>query len=231
MIKYKNISLADRVFDDLEKKILNGTYPRGMLLSESKLCEELDVSRTPVREAIRRLIDEDLVEEQSNGLLVLGMTDEDMKDIYEIKKRVESVAVGRAALVVTDEQLKTLRDILDQADYYAMKGDHEKVRDFDTQFHDTIYDCCGSRVYRNVLKTIHHKVMRYRKASLSSHESRITESVAEHRAIYNALAAHDQKQAEQAMKTHAEHALASVLEAQENGAAQDNAGASPSSGN
>ncbi len=215
MIQYKNVSLADRVFDILEKNILNGTYERGSVLNESRLCEELGVSRTPVREALSRLYEEDLIEDGPTGVVVLGMTDEDMIDIYDIKRKIESDAVARAAKIITDEQLAQMREILDQQEFYAMKGDHDKVRNLDTQFHDAIYEACGSRVLRQILTGIHHKVMRYRKASLSSHSTRITESVAEHNAIYDALAAHDSEAAEAAFQNHVAHAFASVREAME----------------
>lgn len=213
MMQYKHISLADRVFEDLEKNILNGTYPRGSVLSESRLSEELGVSRTPIREALSRLYEDDLIEEGPNGAVVVGMTDEDMKDIYHIKLRIEPYIVSRAAEVITDDQIRELREILDQQEFYAQRDDHDKVRDFDTKFHDAIYRACGSRIYEKILTGVHHKLMRYRKASLSSHSSRITESVAEHNKIYAALAAHDPEGAKQAQIEHVQHAFASVLEA------------------
>ncbi len=215
MIQYKNISLADRVFEILEKNILNGTYERGSILNESHLCKELGVSRTPIREALSRLYEEDLIEEGPAGVVVIGMTDEDMIDIYHLKRKVEADAVGRTAENITDEQLQQLREILDQQEFYALRNDHDKVRNLDTEFHDTIYQSCGSRVFKKTLTGINHKLMRYRKASLSSHKSRITESVAEHNAIYDALAAHDREAAEAALLNHVNHAFASVIEAME----------------
>ncbi len=212
MISYKNISLADRVFETVEKQILGGTYARGQYISEKMLCEDLGVSRTPVREAISRLEEEDLVEETPQGTIVVGMTNEDMRDVYEVKSRVEALAMRRAAEKIDDETLKLLDDLLDQQEFYVQKGDIEKVRDLDTRFHDTIYKASGSRVLNRVLSPIHHKVMRYRRASLEQHEGRAVQSVGEHRAIYDALAAHDPDAVEEALQIHVANAFQNALE-------------------
>ena len=68
-MEHKTISLADQVFEKLETDILSGVYQKGELLTELKLCEELGVSRTPIREALRRLSQEHIIEESAKGLL------------------------------------------------------------------------------------------------------------------------------------------------------------------
>ena len=83
MHEFKTISLADQVFEKLETDIITGVYPRGEVLTELKLVEQLGVSRTPIREALRRLGQERLIEDTSKGSLVLGITIEDLMDIME----------------------------------------------------------------------------------------------------------------------------------------------------
>lgn len=75
MIEHKTISLADQVFEHLENDILSGKYSRGESLTESKLSAELGVSRTPIREALRRLEQEHLIEESPKGMVVVGIRD------------------------------------------------------------------------------------------------------------------------------------------------------------
>ena len=94
---HKMVSLADQVFDELEKKILSGAYSRGELLTESRLSDELGVSRTPIREAFFRLSQEHLIDISPKGAYVLGITDEDIRDIYEIRIRIEGLAVRGAS--------------------------------------------------------------------------------------------------------------------------------------
>ena len=97
MITHKPTSLADQIFANLESDILSGVYPRGSVLTEVSLSEELGVSRTPVREALKRLEQEHLVEECGKGLLVLSITEEDARIIYRIREKVEGLAAAACA--------------------------------------------------------------------------------------------------------------------------------------
>ena len=113
MREHKNISIADQIFDQLELDILSGKYTRGQILSEMSLSKELGVSRTPVREAIRRLEQEDFLEESSRGMVVSGITRDDMLDMYEIRLSIEGNAARRAARNISDDILREMRDTLD----------------------------------------------------------------------------------------------------------------------
>ena len=113
MREHKNISIADQIFEQLEREILSGKYPRNTVLSELGLSKELGVSRTPVREAIRRLEQEDILEESGKGMVVVGITADDMRDMFEIRLRIEGEAARRAALNISDDRLRALREILD----------------------------------------------------------------------------------------------------------------------
>ena len=86
------ISIADQVFEELEHDILSGEYERDEILTEMKLSERLGVSRTPIREAMRRLEQEHIIEPTSKGARVIGITKEDIADICEIRLRLEGLA-------------------------------------------------------------------------------------------------------------------------------------------
>ena len=211
MIEYKTVSLADQVYDTLEQNILTGIYAQGEIISEQRLADELGVSRTPIREAMSRLTHEKLIKESPCGTVVLGITDKDMADIFEIKRRVEVIATRWAAEKISEEGLAALKDNLEQQEFYAQKGDAEKVRNLDTKFHDCIYRECGSPVMEGILSPLHHKMMKYRKVSLEK-SHRIIDSVAEHRAIYEALAAGDKDKVDNIMLIHIEHAYNNMKE-------------------
>ncbi len=212
-MQYKTISLADRVFERLEMDILTGKYPIGEIISEKRLSEELGVSRTPIREALARLLEEDLVEDTSAGTVVVGMTDDDMKDIYEVKARIEKIAARRAAENISDEQLARMKEIVALQEFYVGKEDLATVRDLDTEFHDILYDACGSKILKRTLSPIHHKLMRYRRSSLEVNSKRRGKSIGEHAAVAEALAAHDPDRAEAAIVEHIKNAYESVLAA------------------
>ena len=113
MIEHKTYTLADQVFEQLEGDILSEKYSRGTILSEMELCQSLGVSRTPVREALRRLQQEHLLVESGKSLKVLGITREDLEDILELRLRIEGIAAQRCAEKINAEQLKELKDTLE----------------------------------------------------------------------------------------------------------------------
>ena len=205
MIDYKNLSLANQVYDAIEQNILNGVYASGEIISESKLSEELGVSRTPVREAMARLENERLIGITPSGTVVLGITDRDVRDMFEVKLHLEPIVSVMASQNISQEALAKLKDIIDQQEFYASKHNTERIRNLDTEFHDLIYSECGSPVFQSILSPIHHKLLKYRKASLEKSD-RSYHSVEEHMAIYEALKAKDRMQVEMLMLEHIRHA-------------------------
>lgn len=187
MREFKTVSLADQVFDRLENDIITGVYPRGEILTELKLVEQLGVSRTPIREAMRRLEQERLIAESGKGSVVLGITVEDLMDIMEIRQRIEGIAAYYATQNMTAEGLEELRSINELQEFYYAKRDLEHLRQMDDRFHDTIYELCGHTVLRDTLLPLHRKTQRYRKLSISD-DARLTASIREHREVFDAIA-------------------------------------------
>ena len=209
MIDYKNLSLANQVYDAIEQNILNGVYASGEIISESKLSEDLGVSRTPVREAMARLENERLIGITPSGTVVLGITDRDVRDMFEVKLHLEPIVSVMASQNISQEALAKLKDIIDQQEFYASKHNTERIRNLDTEFHDLIYSECGSPVFQSILSPIHHKLLKYRKASLEKSD-RSYHSVEEHMAIYEALKAKDRMQVEMLMLEHIRHAYENI---------------------
>lgn len=201
MIVHKTVSLADQVFDRLEEDILSGVYRRGEVLTEMRLCEELGVSRTPIREALRRLEQEHIIEDCGKGMRVLSITAEDAACIYEIRRRIEGLAARACAEKIGTDELNEMRDLIDLQEFYAARGDSERVKTMDSDFHNMVYRCSGSAVLYDTLAPLHKKIQKYRKANVES-KSRAVVSVAEHRAIFEAIASRDAEAAEQTMTKH-----------------------------
>ena len=133
MKDFRTVTLADQVFERLESDIIQGVYPRGEVLTELKLVEQLNVSRTPIREALRRLEQEHLIADTGKGSVVLGITAEDLVDIMDIRCRIEGLASYYAAKNVSPEGLARLRHILDLQEFYFEKHDAEHLREMDDQ--------------------------------------------------------------------------------------------------
>ena len=205
MHEFKTISLADQVFEKLETDIITGVYPRGEVLTELKLVEQLGVSRTPIREALRRLGQERLIEDTSKGSLVLGITIEDLMDIMEIRKRIEGLAVYYAVDNLTEEGLEQLRRISELQDFYYEKRDLDRLRQMDDQFHNLIYSLSGRGVLQDTLRPLHRKTQRYRKQSISD-DNRLALSIQEHKEIFGAIEARNAELAEELMTKHISNA-------------------------
>ncbi|MBE6749789.1 MAG: GntR family transcriptional regulator [Ruminococcaceae bacterium] len=206
MIEHKTVSLADQVFEHLETDILSGKYNRGEILTESKLSAELGVSRTPIREALRRLEQEHLIEDSGKGSVVIGVTEKDLEDIYLIREQIECLVASMAAENRTDEQLAELKEILELQEFYLAKQDADHIKKMDNKFHNKMYELSGSIVFYDTLLPLHKKTQKYRKASMQSN-SRATASVEEHRKIYDAVALGDSELAAKYAKEHVENAF------------------------
>ena len=211
MMIHKPVSLADQVFERLETDILSGVYPVGSTLTEAQICDALGVSRTPVREALRRLEQEHIVESRPKGLLVLGITFEDAMCIYEIRKRVEGLAAAGCARHATDEQLGELAELVQLQTFFAESGNSERVKQLDSQFHEMIYSLSGSVALYDTLQPLHKKIQKFRKVSIQQ-KSRAAQSSQEHREICEAITARDAAAAEAAMVRHIENAQNYLIE-------------------
>ena len=147
-------------------------------------------------------------------MVVVGISREDMMDMYEIRLHIEGLAARRAAANISDNQLKQMEETLDLQGFYIDRpeGDSaEQIRDMDSRFHELLYEGSGSRAFHETLSALHRKIMKYRSASVSKH-SRALLSLEEHRAIYKALAAHDGDAAEKAALNHVVNARDSMAE-------------------
>ena len=208
---HKMISIADQVFDELEKEILSGVFERGEMLTEIKLSERLGVSRTPIREALRRLEQERLIEATSKGVRVIGIQMPDISDICEIRMRLEGLAARWVAERATDEEIRELQDAVELQEFYTQKGDSESLKNTDSRFHQIIYALCGSPIMRDTLEPLHRKLLKYRKASLSFPD-RAYQSLHEHQAILQAIQARDGDEAEELTVLHIKNAKESILQ-------------------
>ena len=211
MRTYKSTSLADQVFDKLENDIIQGVYARGELLTELKLVEQLGVSRTPIREALRRLEQERLIEDTGKGSRVLGITEEDLQDIMNIRERIEGLAAYYATVNLTEDGLKELTHIVDLQEFYFSKRDKEHLRQVDDQFHDMICTLSKRSVIADTLIPLMRKTRRYRRVAIDNWE-RTTNTMNEHRKMYEAIASGNAELAEELATAHIVSAKRHMIE-------------------
>lgn len=195
-------SLGAIVFSSLEQAIINGEYKAGDSLSELMLSQKYGVSRTPVREALRQLELEGLVQLVPNkGATVIGVSQKDIEDIYAVRIRIEGLAARLCAENITADELQALEKLVDLQEFYLLKGKTEPLWQLDGEFHNTIFEASRNRPLRSMLSSFHSYIGRARSNSMRSAE-RAARSVEEHRAILKSIAAHNGDEAERTMTSH-----------------------------
>lgn len=207
MGEYQDYSLSGKVFRTLSEQILSGKYQTGDELREVTIGKEMGVSRTPVREAFRKLELEGLVTSIPNkGTYVTGISKDDVQDIYMIRSRLEGLAARLATRRITEEQVNDMEELLLLSDFYLKKGMTEQLSNLDGKFHFILYEACGSRMLKNVLTDFHRYVQMARKMSVKI-ENRAEKSIHEHSEILGAIREKDEELAEQLMEEHIRHVV------------------------
>jgi len=210
--KKENRSLTSIIFDRIREEILNNKYNVGEKIVEAKLAEELGVSRTPVREALKQLELDGLVENIPNrGVVVKGITTQDIADIYTIRMEIEGIAAKWCVERMDDEHIDTLKEIFELMEFYTFKKDVERCFELNTKFHETIYMATKSRYLEHVLKDFQIFMKATRIKSLKT-EGRMEDSLEEHKLILEALLNKDVPLAVERIKNHINNSRKNVYE-------------------
>lgn len=207
-----NYSLRERVFHKIREDILSGKYKEREELKESAIGQELGVSRTPVREALRQLELEGLVTIISNkGAYVKGISTKDIHDIYVIRSYLEGLCARWASEHITQQQLEELEEVIMLFEFRTKKEHYDQILELDNQFHEILYEASNSSILNHVLSDFHHYVQRIRKKTLSLKE-RAIHCNEEHKSILEALKTKDGELAEQLAHAHMIHTIQNISE-------------------
>ncbi len=204
-------SLRGKIFHRLREDILSGKYEDKEELREAAIGEEMGVSRTPVREALRQLELEGLVTVIPNrGAFVSGITPKDMQDIYAMRALLEGLCARWAAQQIDAKQMEALEETIVLSEFHASKNHAQQLTELDSQFHEILYESCGSKMLKHQLKDYHAYVRRARRRMLSEN-ARGMEAVGEHRRIMEAIREKNPKQAEELATLHIHNAYANMV--------------------
>ena len=199
MEEYHDHSLRGRVFQKIREDILTGVYKEHDELREVSIGEELGVSRTPVREALRQVELEGLVTIVPNkGAYVTGITPQDVHDIYKIRSLLEGLCARWATEHITGRQIEELEEIILLSEFHLRKKSAEQaeqVSELDGKFHKVLYEASNSRILEHVLSDFHKYVQMARMMSVGA-KDRAERSIEEHRDILKAIKDKDPDKAE-----------------------------------
>ncbi len=200
-------SLGETAYAAVRRWIADGAIAPGSSLREVELAEKLRISRTPVREALRRLQAEGLVQrDPRGGYTLFEFSADDLARVYEVREALEALAARLAARHRTRAQLGELADALEAMDGAVARGDDEELERLANAFHATIAEASGNWYLQEALASVRGILVRRRPKS-GPYTVRRKSMQAEHYQLYDALSAQDGERAEALMRAHNAHAL------------------------
>lgn len=207
--------LREVVCETLRDAIRKGILKPGERLMEIQLAEELGVSRTPVREAIRKLeLEGYVIMMPRRGTYVANLSIRDVNEVFEIRTSLDSLASGLAAERITDEELESLQRLLVLISEYIENNNMEKIVETDMQFHDLLYQASRNTRLVGIIYNLREQLTRFRATSMSF-PGRLKATLEEHRRIVEAIAQGEVKEAQQAAEYHMEKSEQTLLKSME----------------
>lgn len=208
----QSIPLRETAFLTLRKLILTGKLHPGERLTEVRLGKILGTSRTPIREAIRKLELEGLVTiTPGSGARVARITEEDLRDVMEVRSALDQLCASLASRRITEEGKKELLEARDAFEVSARNGDEQEIAENDVRFHDVIARQADNRRLDQVLTGMADTIYRFRYEYIRD-DQHYEELIEEHRAIYDAVVGGDEEGAVSAAREHIKRQQAFILE-------------------
>ena len=205
--------IADWVTDTLQAAIISGHFEPGEKLDQDLISKELEVSLTPVREAIRRLESEGFIEVRPHrGAFIAQITKQDVQETYKLRKLLEAEIVRQVTPVIPDSVLDELDATLREAQTQFDAGDHSRHYECDVQFHATIINLVENTLLKVVLDSIIDRISIVRRFGQLKAGPHLVTSFDEHRGILQAMRQRDSEKAAELMSLHMDQSALRVQE-------------------
>jgi DNA-binding GntR family transcriptional regulator len=186
---------ADAVYQALRHSILQGDLAPGERLRSDALANELRVSRTPVREALRKLEAEGLVARSGSGLIVRALSEQDLTELFYVREALEGMAARLAAENATPSEKAEIRELLEDMEALRRRGEVEALRRLTGEFHQLVCRASHNNCLLQSLKALLDTIRQIQTSTLYG-EGRPVEAIKEHRDLLRAIEARDGDRAE-----------------------------------
>ncbi|MCM3089894.1 MULTISPECIES: GntR family transcriptional regulator [unclassified Cytobacillus] len=193
--------LYQQIYDIIKRSILAGELKPGEKVNVSQLAEKYNISRTPLREALRQLQIEGLLVQDHLGLSVVKLEESDFNDLYECRLMLEPTITRLILKTITDKELEEIKIILLDAERAFEEGNHLQLLELNAQFHDRLLEASPNKRALHLLQQVRSFLLLYRANILKNNEHN-REILKEHRQILNALIARDEESVIQNVKVH-----------------------------
>jgi DNA-binding GntR family transcriptional regulator len=203
-------NLSNELISGIRQDILAEVMPPGSKITEHLLCNRYNVSRTPVREALRNLESEGLIELIPNrGAFVVGFSSQDIDDLFQMRKVLEGQATRWAIERRTKEEFEALLENYEFMEYYTPRRDITKITELNTVFHRIIYLASHNRMMTDILTQYHVYLQHSSKVAIYQEED-LEKIFEEHRGIFEAFKRNDPEMGEAAAMLHTERSYTRI---------------------
>lgn len=203
--------LSKKAYRILKSRIIKGSFKPGTKLLESKVAEQMGISRTPVREALRHLAAEGFVKMNPNQrIIVSDISMKDLQEVLQLRGILEGLAARLAAAVITEKEIKELENFNENMEKFIIKNNVLAFGKESNKFHELILGVCGNDRLAQVRKNLVDQIYRFRNISLHI-PGRLESALIEHREITEALKQGDADKADALSKTHIANVLKNIL--------------------
>ena len=207
------LPLRDEVFNTLREKILKGVYKPGERLMEIHLADQLGVSRTPIREAIRMLELEGLVKMvPRKGAQVAKISKEDLQDVLEVRKALYTLSVKLACERITEDEIKLLNNAEREFEKALASKDVREIAEADVAFHDVIHSATKNGRLKSMISNLAERIYRYRFEYIKQQSDGGKTLMLEHREIMRCIESRDVESAVKATEIHIDNQEISISE-------------------
>lgn len=207
----KDYTIRTRIYEQLRDAICQGEYEPGQRLQEMELVERFGVSRSPIREALRLLVSDGLVDEIPNrGVFVRSYTPQDIKDIFELRVLFEGYAIDMLRTKLTQDNMDELMQILERMEFAFERADVRAYMATDRLLHHRIIELCGNSLMLQLYQRIEGQIGRFRQDSVLRPQ-RFQDSMQEHRDLVRNLIAGNSLMAKEVNLEHLTHARDSAI--------------------
>lgn len=204
--------LREIVYEELKLLILTGKIAPGMRLMEEELADDMGVSRTPIREAIRKLEKEGLITiEPRRGAYVSQISTNDIIEILEVRQNLEGLAASLAAQRMTPEEKEKLKEITLAYEVAVESGDMAEMIKCDTKFHHLIVEATRNKILIQMVEQLQELVLRFRYIYYDNFK-RAEQMLVEHQAIYESILHGDTDKSKETADVHIERLKQLIIE-------------------
>jgi DNA-binding GntR family transcriptional regulator len=207
----KNKPLREVVYESLRSTIISGKIPVGERIIEKEYANRLNISRTPIREALKRLQSEDLVEYiPKYGVVVKRISKEDALEIYKIRESLEILVVCNSIDNITQKEINQIEELLDLTERKNLEYNLKEVEKLFVEFNNCIYKASKMNRLPLMISQLNDYLKHFRNISILD-ETRRNIAIHEHRQILQAIIDKDKGAAEKLIRKHLSHSLDIVL--------------------